>query len=155
VQRSKNFAENEHLGDYIYVAGSLVKRRKLGFEENASLLGFGVSQYLTDASSSDFIERAYVFGSTGFELADTMTFTVSSGTYTVNNLEVRARDDNFDFQSSNPIATTASAFLNDAFDPYGLIPTKGSESSETVPVDIVYVVPMTLLMLFMKGITAS
>ena len=95
---------------------------------------FNVSQYTTDPSSSDFIERAYVFGSTGFEIADTVTFTVNGGNYTVNNLEVLARRDNFDFQSSSSIASTANAFLNNALDPYGLIPVVGST---TVPVDII------------------
>jgi Ca2+-binding RTX toxin-like protein len=64
-----------------------------------------------------------------------MTFTVNSGTYTVNNLELRALQDNFDFQSSNPIASTANVLLNKALDPYGLIPVVGSN---TVPVDILY-----------------
>jgi Ca2+-binding RTX toxin-like protein len=121
------------LANGTYTVASLAT--SLGLTPSPGLLRFNVSQYTTDPSSSDFIERAYIFGSTGFEIADTVTFNVNSGTYTVNNLEVLARQDNFDFQSSNPIATTANFFLNQAFDPYGLIPVVGSN---TVPVDIIY-----------------
>jgi Ca2+-binding RTX toxin-like protein len=107
----------------------------LGIPLSSNPLRFNVSQYTTDPSSSDFIERAYVFGSTGFEVANTATFSVTAGNYTVNNLEVLALQDNFDFQSSSIIASTGNAFLNQALDPYGLIPVVGST---TVPVDIIY-----------------
>ncbi len=107
----------------------------LGLTASPRLLRFAISQYTTDAISSDYIERAYVFGSTGFEITDTVTFTVNSGTYTVNNFELLAQRDNFDFQSSSTVATTANFFLNKAFDPYGLIPIVGTT---TVPVDIIY-----------------
>lgn len=96
---------------------------------------FNVSQYTTGATSFDFIERAYIFGSTAFDLKDDLLFVVDGLDYSISNLEVIALPDNFDFQSSNPIASTANVLLNQAFDPYGLIPEVGGV---TVPVDINY-----------------
>lgn len=107
----------------------------LNLQPQASLF-FNIIQYITDPGSSDFLERAYVFGSTRFKIDDKVTFTVNAGNYTVNNLTVTALNDNFDFESSNPIATTANFFLKAAFDPYGLIPTDSSGNS--VPVDITF-----------------
>jgi hypothetical protein len=87
-------------------------------------LGITVSNYLTDGGSSDYMERACIFGGSGFRLADTMTFTVdASGNYTINNIELIARQNDFDFQSANSIATVANNIhLIPALDPYGLIP---------------------------------
>ena len=111
------------LTDGIYTATTV--RDSLGLEsaDNNGSLRFSVSQYTLDPASDDFIERAYVFGSTNFVISENnLVFRVNNGIYTVENVEVRAFNDNFDFQSSNPIAATASFFLNQAFDPYGLIP---------------------------------
>lgn len=112
------------LADGTYTAAQV--RSLLGLSAADGSLRFDQSQYTTDALSADFIERAYVFGSTGYIVAEAgLTFRVAGGSYSVDNVEVRAFDDNFDFQSSNPIASTANAFLNAAFDPYGLIPQVG------------------------------
>lgn len=122
------------LGDGTYTAADV--RRLLGLSAADGSLRFDLSQYTLDAGSDDFIERAYVFGSTSFAVAEAgLVFRVSGGTYSVENVEVRAFDDNFDFQSSNPIATTANAFLNAALDPYGLIPSVGGV---TTPVNLLY-----------------
>jgi hypothetical protein len=81
------------------------------------------------------MERAYVFGSTGFELANSLVFKVNNGTYDISGLTVNPREDNFDFESISWVAKAAALFLNPAFDPYGLIPVDGGN---TVPVAIQY-----------------
>jgi len=122
------------LADGSYTLAQLRTALSLGTTGDGST-NFSVSQYTTGATSSDFIERAYIFGSTGFALKDDMRFVVDGLNYRIDNLEVVADSDNFDFQSSNPIASTANVLLKAAFDPYGLIP---EVSGVTVPVDINY-----------------
>jgi hypothetical protein len=93
-------------------------------------LQFNVSNYTTGGTSSDFVERAYVFGGSWFELTSAMTFNVdSNGVYTVSNIEVIAREDDFDFQSNNWLAGIANAQLELALDPYGLIPEVGGNTT--------------------------
>ncbi len=112
------------LADGTYTAAQI--RTLLGLSTAQGSLRFDQSQYTLDALSSDFIERAYVFGSTSYTVAEpALVFRVAGGVYSVENVEVRAFNDNFDFQSSNPIASTANVLLNAAFDPYGLIPQVG------------------------------
>jgi len=122
------------LPDGTYTLAQLRTALSLGVGGDGSTL-FNVSQYITGTTSSDFMERAYIFGSTGFELKDNMRFVVNGLNYTIENLEVIALQDNFDFQSSNPIAIAGNVLLKSAFDPYGLIP---EASGVTVPVDIIY-----------------
>jgi Ca2+-binding RTX toxin-like protein len=122
----------------VYTAANVRSILGLLPTDDDAKLRFSLSQYTLDAASDDFIERAYVFGSTNFVIPETnLVFRVDNGVYTVENVEVRAFDDNFDFQSSNPIATTASFFLNQALDPYGLIPVE--PNGDTTSVEIKYV----------------
>ncbi len=107
---------------------------ELGLATNSGR--FDVSQYVTDASSVDFVERAYIFGSTLFTLSDSVEFVVSDGAYLIENLEVRAFDDNFDFTGGDGTGIPNAALKN-ALDPYGLIPTVINEGKvETIPVDL-------------------
>ena len=86
-------------------------------------LRIDVSQYFTGGDSADYVERAYVFGSSVFDLNDDMVFAIAAdGTYSLQNVEIRPREDDFDFQSSSPVAELANSVLQPAFDPYGLIP---------------------------------
>ncbi len=122
------------LVDGTYSAQQVRNLLKLTVDEGS--LEFSVSQYWTDPLSSDFMERAYVFGSTSFLVKESgLLFKVSGGSYSVESVEVRAYNDNFDFQSSNPIAATANVLLNQALDPYGLIPVVGGN---TTSVEIVF-----------------
>ena len=136
------------LADGTYTLAGLRRALNLGANGDGST-SFNVSQYTTGATSSDFIERAYIFGSTGFDLNDNMLFRVDGLNYTIERLEVIARlepegppnprrHDNFDFQSSSTIAQVAGLFLTRAFDPYGLIP---EVNGVTVPVDISFTGP--------------
>jgi Ca2+-binding RTX toxin-like protein len=90
---------------------------------SASDLTVGISQYGTGIGSADHAERSYIFGNTPFIL-DTSgtTFKVDRGVKTIENLEVRADKDNFDFGS---VPESYSQYVNDyllepTFDPYGL-----------------------------------
>jgi len=81
-----------------------------------------ISQYGTDTSSADFADRAYIFGTSGFKLRlENATFEVINGAITIKGMEVRAGDDNFDFDSNNPLAILLGTFLFEpTFDPYSL-----------------------------------
>lgn len=90
---------------------------------SASDLKVGISQYGTGIGSADHAERSYIFGNTDFTLNTSgTTFKVVSGVKTIENLEVRANNDNFDFESK---PGSYSQYVNDyllepTFDPYGL-----------------------------------
>jgi hypothetical protein len=80
-------------------------------------------QYGTDTLSSDFAERAYLFGTTGFTLDLTnATFTVgSNGEKSITGMRVKANPDNFDFVGgAGPVNFAANLILVPAYDPYGL-----------------------------------
>ncbi|MBG1270807.1 Ig-like domain-containing protein [Nostoc sp. WHI] len=82
----------------------------------------GISQYGTGIGSSDHPDRSYIFGTSAFRL-DTSgaTFEVSGGVKTVKNIEVRAFNDNFDFDAGNPLAELINTvFLEPTLDPYRL-----------------------------------
>jgi hypothetical protein len=100
------------------------------YSQIATLLGLspidltvGISQYGTGIGSADHAERSYIFGNTNFTLNTSgTTFKVVSGVKTIENLEVRANNDNFDFESA---PGSYSQYVNDyllepTFDPYGL-----------------------------------
>jgi Ca2+-binding RTX toxin-like protein len=97
-----------------------------------------ISQYGTDASSSDFADRAYIFGSTWFSLnLDNATFTVNNGYITINGMEIRPDVDNFDFDSDNPLALVLGAVVfKPTFDPYQL--ARGKDVSDGKAVTIIY-----------------
>ncbi|MFN9569613.1 MAG: VWD domain-containing protein [Cyanobacteriota bacterium] len=125
------------LANGTYTLAQLRTALNLG-QNGAGSTQFSISQYTTDVNSSDFIERAYIFGSTGFNLNPNMLFIVNGFDYKIQNLEVVADSDNFDFQSSSLIASTANVLLKEALDPYGLIP---EVNGVTVPVTINYTGP--------------
>ena len=97
--------------------------------EITNLLGFtnddlttGISQYGTGITDADHVERSYIFGTTNFRLnISNAIFKVRNGVKTIENMEVRAFDDNFDFDGGNPLANLVNGlFLEPTFDPYGL-----------------------------------
>jgi hypothetical protein len=98
---------------------------------------FGFYQYTTDITSLDWIERAYIFGTTDFNLKPDMLFVVSGLDYTIENLEVTADNDNFDYESNWVVNLTANSILKGAFDPYNLIPATGANGR----VELVYTGP--------------
>jgi hypothetical protein len=66
-----------------------------------------------------------------------MLFVVSGLDYTIENLEVTADNDNFDYESNWVVNLTANSILKGAFDPYNLIPATGANGR----VELVYTGP--------------
>lgn len=82
----------------------------------------GISQYGTGILSSDHPDRSYIFGTTSFRLdTSSATFEVVNGVKTIRGIEVRAFDDNFDFDAGNPLAELINTVaLEPTLDPYEL-----------------------------------
>jgi len=116
-------------------------RRELDLLDNAlfeEATEVAIWQYGTDTTSLDFPERAYIFGTTGFELDLTnANFIVNdNGNRFISGMQVIAKDDNFDFRGgAGPINTVANTVLLPAYDPYGLgtDPTTNGQNRE-VPI---------------------
>lgn len=81
-----------------------------------------LSQYGTDIHSADHAERSYIFGSTDFKIdPEGILYVVADGVKSIKNMHVFAPTDNFDFDSSNPLATLFNEiFGKPTLDPYGL-----------------------------------
>ncbi len=97
----------------------------LGIKQLANILNTDtnifISNYGTDITSADFAERAYIFGKAPFQLdLNSATFTVVNGVLSINNMEVRAPGDNFDFHSGNPFAQIIGSVLGNNIDLYDL-----------------------------------
>lgn len=64
-----------------------------------------------DIGQNNYMDRAYIFGHSGFHLSDDTEFTVGpNGELSMNNVSVIPEDDNFDFES-----TGISQYLNDFY----------------------------------------
>ena len=69
--------------------------------------------------ASDYIQRAYVWNSGLFKLADDATFSVdSAGKRSIQNYSIRAFNDNFDFVGGGVIAEFANAQMEPRIDPW-------------------------------------
>jgi VCBS repeat-containing protein len=81
-----------------------------------------ISNYGTGIAFADHAERSYIFGTSEFKLdISNATFKVDGGIKTIENIEVRAFDDNFDFEGGNLLANIVSDVLSEpSFDPYDL-----------------------------------
>ena len=80
-------------------------------------------QYGTDTLSSDFAERAYIFGTTNFEidLSTAILRVDASGNRSIEGMRVKTDgDDNFDYIGGSPINDFARMILEPIFDPYEL-----------------------------------
>jgi VCBS repeat-containing protein len=111
---------NATLPDNTYTLNTL--ETQLGKTFTADDFRVGISQYGTGIGSADHPERSYIFGTTAFRLDTSMaTFEVVGGVKTIKNIEVRAFDDNFDFDAGNPLAELINTlFLEPTLDPYEL-----------------------------------
>ena len=111
---------------------------KNGFYSTTPGKGFtvAISQYGIDTSSSDYVERAFIFGSTQVvvtpdDLRKLQFFVRPDGSREIRNLRITPKDDNFDFigGSSSQDASgrmlkmmvdTANAGFKKAIDPKGI-----------------------------------
>lgn len=111
------------LPDRTYTFDDLVAAlAEQGQELTEADLRVAVSQYGTGIGSADHAERSYIFGTTAFRLDPTIaTFEVDAGNKRIRDIEVRAFDDNFDFDAGNPLAELINTvFLEPTLDPYRL-----------------------------------
>ncbi len=117
----KFFASNVADGQYTLAQIQLAIGEQFTTGDNSDVR-VEISQYGTDPFSADYAERAYIFGSTWFNLDLTnASFKVVNGQKTIENMVVTASDDNFDFDSANPLATIVNNLFNEpTLDPYNL-----------------------------------
>ena len=116
--------------DLIYHKDDAARVKRLPDSEN----GFTVpiSQYFQDMASSDYTERAFIFGSTQVIVTkadiDKLQFFVRpDGSREIRNLRITPKDDNFDFIGGSSsqdalkmMVDTANAGFNTAIDPEGI-----------------------------------
>ena len=131
----KFFNANISDGNYTYAQITPI----LGLKEGEKKPIFGsptlgdneieISQYGTDINGKDHADRSYIFGQTSFTFAtkkknllDDISFEVKDGKKTIRNMEVRAYDDNFDYESGNfnLLITAANKELDSLLNPYKL-----------------------------------
>ena len=98
-----------------------------------------ISQYMTGVGSSDYLTRAFIFGSTGFTIDfDSIKFVVKAdGTKEIQGLKIIPCEDNFDFDSINGVANYLNEGFKKVIDPFGIgrtVPIKftGDVSAVTV-----------------------
>ncbi|WLT01800.1 calcium-binding protein [Snodgrassella alvi] len=87
-----------------------------------------ISQYTTGIGSSDYLTRAFIFGSTSFTIDfDSIKFVVKAdGTKEIQGLKIIPCEDNFDFDSKNGVANYLNEDFKKVIDPF--------EIGRTVPI---------------------
>lgn len=124
----KFFDANTNISDGSYNLAKMVEKGiftyKTYSDGTSGIAGtrVNISQYGTDIGNSDFVERAYIFGSTSFKLNfDNATFKVVNGIRTIEGMVVTASQDDFDFKSDNLLSKLVNNIaLKPTLDPYGL-----------------------------------
>ena len=83
-----------------------------------------ISQYNTNITSSDYWQRAFVFGSTKFQInTDEIKYVFDAQTgkaLKIQNLQVKPVNDNFDFESKDGLAGSVNSVLKQKMDPSGI-----------------------------------
>ena len=81
-----------------------------------------ISQYESGIGSSDYLTRAFIFGSTSFTIDfDSIKFVVKAdGTREIQGLKIIPCEDNFDFDSSNAAANNFNKGFKEKIDPFGI-----------------------------------
>ena len=81
-----------------------------------------ISQYDTGFSASDFITRAFIFGSTSFTIDfDSIEFIVKEdGSKEIRGLKIIPNADNFDFEGKGLKADIFNSLYKNKIDPYGI-----------------------------------
>lgn len=93
----------------------------VGVDITKGLPKLDVYQYFLGQTDADYIDRAYVFGSTKFEVNDKARFIVhADGTRSIENIAIVPVDDNFDYESSNFVADITNYLTEDRIDPSGI-----------------------------------
>jgi len=80
-----------------------------------------ISQYSTGMGESDYVYRAFIWGSTSFRLGGSTHFVVQGQESYIKGASMLPYDTDFDFESSSSIAKVANdLYLKDLVDPYGI-----------------------------------
>ena len=79
-----------------------------------------IFQYVMGVTDSDFAERAYVHGTTGFKIVGGDFIVNPDNTREIRNLEIKSFDDNFDYDSISAIAQFTNYLTKEAIDPSGI-----------------------------------
>jgi VCBS repeat-containing protein len=115
----KNFLNNKGdfaVGVYRPVPGSTTGR----LEDALGTKNATVSQYVMGMYDADYTDRAYVSGSTAFTISSGEFIVNPDGTREIRNLKILPLNDNFDYQSDNPIATVTNVLTKNQIDPSGI-----------------------------------
>nr|WP_311458979.1 calcium-binding protein [uncultured Neisseria sp.] len=131
--REKPYSFDE-IGNKLYT--DFTERQRVMFGPKGNGFTVAVSQYGIDTSSSDYVERAFIFGSTQVTVTkadiDKLQFFVRpDGSREIRNLRITPKNDNFDFigGSSSQDASgklqkwavgKANAVFNSVLDPKGI-----------------------------------
>lgn len=131
--REKPYSFDE-IGNKLYI--DFTERQRVMFGPKGNGFTVSVSQYGIDTSSSDYVERAFIFGSTQVtvtqtDIAKLQFFVRPDGSREIRNLRITPKDDNFDFigGSSSQDASgrmlkmmvdTANAGFKKVIDPKGI-----------------------------------
>ena len=131
--REKPYSFDE-IGNKLYI--DFTERQRVMFGPKGNGFTVSVSQYGIDTSSSDYVERAFIFGSTQVtvtqtDIAKLQFFVRPDGSREIRNLRITPKNDNFDFigGSSSQDASgrmlkmmvdTANAGFKKVIDPKGI-----------------------------------
>ncbi|MBN6150275.1 hypothetical protein JR065_07985 [Xanthomonas sp. AmX2] len=92
-----------------------------------------VQQYYQGVYESDYAERAYVFGSGAYEInMDAVFYVNEDGTREIDNICVVPVDNDFDYESTNWLASVTNGLTEGEIDPSGIGRTVPIHFTETV-----------------------
>ncbi|MCI6641287.1 MAG: hypothetical protein PUK41_07745, partial [Campylobacter hominis] len=125
----------QQMGDIIYGKGN----NPFFIDNQYKELSTNISHYTLDVNSDNYAERAFVFGSTK------MTFTTGDVRFLINattfepeyidNLQIKPKEDNFDFEGGGTTAKVANHYLNKITDPSNIGKTITLRFIETDKID--------------------
>src|SRR5262249_3460659 len=101
------------------------ERRVINLKDMLGIVGgdssFSFQQRDYADSTDDLALRALIWGSSSFKVSDDTEFVIDAdGTRSIENWAVLPFDDNFDFNSANPLTTVFEDTLTEMMDPSGL-----------------------------------
>ncbi|AHF69935.1 hypothetical protein PCH70_47820 [Pseudomonas cichorii JBC1] len=92
-----------------------------------------VSGYTRGVDESDYAERAYVFGTGGYQInADAVFYVGEDGSRSISNIYVEPANDNFDYVGGGPLAQVTNYLTREDIDPSGIGRTVPIEFTGTV-----------------------
>ncbi|WP_370579852.1 hypothetical protein [Snodgrassella alvi] len=125
----KDFFSSEFsVGSYDFISmWNILKPKKpldpkISNDEKVKKFTRAISQYEIGIGSSDYLTRAFIFGSTSFTIDfDSIKFVVKAdGTREIQGLKIIPCEDNFDFDSSNAVANNFNKGFKEKIDPFGI-----------------------------------